>query len=163
MKTLVTYYSDTGNTRKVAEAIFGEVGGEKEIKDMGGVESIEGYDLTFVGFPIHAFAPPGPVKLFLQDKCKGRRVALFMTHAQREDFDELDGWLETCRNAAEGAEVVGAFSCQGEIQESILEVMSSNEDPYMQKLARGASTSKGQPDESRLERARSFAREVMAR
>lgn len=163
MKTLVTYFTETGNTKKVAEAIFGEIGGEKEIKDMGGVASLEGYDLIFVGFPVQAFAPPRPVKQFLQDKCKGKKVVLFMTHAQREDFDELAGWLETCRKAAEGAEIVGEFSCQGEIQQPILDAMSSNEDPYMQKLASGAATSKGQPDEARLERARSFAREIMAK
>ena len=163
MKTLVTYFSDTGNTKKVAEAIFGEIGGEKEIKALSEIESLGGYDLTFVGFPIHAFAPPGPVKLFFQDKCKGRQLVLFMTHAQHEDFDELDGWLETCRNSAAGAELVGLFNCQGEILDSILEAMSNNDDPYMQKLAKGASTSKGQPDDSRLERARSFAREIMAK
>ncbi len=87
MKTLVTYFSETGNTRKVAEAIFGEIQGEKEIKDIAGVENIDGYDLTFVGFPIQAFAPPKPVKLFLQDKCRGKQLVMFTTHAQREDFD----------------------------------------------------------------------------
>ncbi len=162
MKTLVTYFSETGNTRKVAEAIFEEIKGKKEIKEISEVESIEGYDLTFVGFPIQAFAPPKPVKLFLQNKCGGKQLALFMTHAQREDFDELGGWLETCRKAAEGASLVGLFNCQGEILNSILNAMAKNADPYMQKLAKGASTSKGQPDAARLERARSFARGIMA-
>ena len=32
MKTLVTYMSQTGNTKRVAEAIFKEIKGKKEIK-----------------------------------------------------------------------------------------------------------------------------------
>ena len=36
MKTFVTYFSQTGNTKKVAEAIFSVLEDEKEIKDMVG-------------------------------------------------------------------------------------------------------------------------------
>ncbi len=140
MKTLVAYFSQTGNTRKVAEGIFETIRGEKEIQEIPRIESIREYDLTFLGFPIHAFAPPGPVKLFLQNLCQGQKLVLFMTHAQPEDFDELGDWLNTCREAAEGAEVLDVFSCQGEIDSRILEAMQSNDDPYMQKLARGAAT-----------------------
>ena len=34
MKTLVTYSTLTGNTKKVAEAVFEAVSGEKEIMDI---------------------------------------------------------------------------------------------------------------------------------
>ncbi len=34
MKVIVTYMSRTGNTKKVAEAIFQEIKGKKEIKPM---------------------------------------------------------------------------------------------------------------------------------
>ena len=34
MKSLVTYMSQTGNTKKIAEAIFEELPGEKEIKPL---------------------------------------------------------------------------------------------------------------------------------
>jgi len=160
MKTLVTYFSQTGNTKKVAEAIFEGIQGEKEIRDISEVDSLNGYDLAFVGFPIHAFAPPAPVKLFLQNKCEGRKLVLFMTHAQPEDYEELGEWIKTCKNEAASAEVIDVFTCQGEIMASILEAMQNNDDPYMQKLAKGAATSKGQPDASRLDRARSFARKM---
>ena len=32
MKLLVTYLSQTGNTKKVAEAIYGELSGDKELQ-----------------------------------------------------------------------------------------------------------------------------------
>lgn len=50
MKTVVACMSQTGNTRKVAEAIFGEIQGEKEIKELSELDGLEGYDLSFVGF-----------------------------------------------------------------------------------------------------------------
>jgi len=163
MKTLVTYFSQTGKTKQVAEAIFETITGEKEIKEISEVESILEHDLSFVGFPIHAFAPPGPVKLFLQNKCEGRKLVLFMTHAQPEDYGELGEWINTCKAEAASAEIVDVFTCQGEILDSILEAMQSSDDPYVQKLSKGAATSKGQPDAARIERARAFAADILSR
>ena len=48
MKVLVAYKSVTGNTKKVAEAIFNEIEGEKEIKNLKEIKGIEGYDLAFL-------------------------------------------------------------------------------------------------------------------
>ncbi|MFC1978144.1 flavodoxin family protein [Chloroflexota bacterium] len=53
MKILVAYMSKSGNTKKVAEAIFEEISDEKELKTVDEVDSIAGYELTFLGFPIH--------------------------------------------------------------------------------------------------------------
>ncbi len=56
----------SGNTKKVAEAIFQEIQDEKEIKELGEVENFEGYDIAFVGFPVHRFGPPDKVKNLLE-------------------------------------------------------------------------------------------------
>ena len=61
MTTLVTCVSRTGNTRKVAEAIFDGITGDKDMKELRQVESLDCYDLTFVGFPIEErFSPAEP-------------------------------------------------------------------------------------------------------
>ncbi len=65
MNVLVTYMSQTGNTKKVADAIYEEINETKEIKELKSVESLETYDLAFVGFPIHAFGPAQQGKDFL--------------------------------------------------------------------------------------------------
>jgi len=57
MKVLVTYMSQTVNTKGVAEAIFQEIWGEKEIEPIGEVNSLHSYDLAFVDFPIEAYGP----------------------------------------------------------------------------------------------------------
>ena len=51
MRILVAYMSVTGNTRKVAEAIYDVITEEKEIGELKDLESLEGYDLIFLGFP----------------------------------------------------------------------------------------------------------------
>ncbi len=163
MKTLVTYFSQTGKTKQVAEAIFETIEGEKAMKELSEVESTDGYDLLFVGFPIQAFAPAAQAKDFLANQCRNKQLALFMTHAMPEDFEEIGEWIENCKNAAADTDVVGVFNCQGEMADFILDAMLANDDPQIQKLAKGASTSKGQPDTFRIERARAFAADIMSR
>jgi flavodoxin len=52
LKVLVTYRSITGNTKKIAEAIFNEIEVEKEFKHFREVESLDDYDFVFVGYPV---------------------------------------------------------------------------------------------------------------
>ncbi len=68
MKVLVAYMSQTGNTKKVAEAIYGAIPAPKDIKRVEEVTSLEGYDLSFLGFPMHAFGPDEPVINFLKTR-----------------------------------------------------------------------------------------------
>ena len=69
MKTLVAYLSQTGNTRKVAEAIFDEVQGEKAIANLNELDGLDGYDFYFVGFPIQAYGPAHAARVFLGKSC----------------------------------------------------------------------------------------------
>ena len=161
MKILVAYMTKTGNTKKVAEAIFEEIGGEKEIKPIEDVGGIEGYDLAFLGFPIHQMGPDKRTEKLLKKHCaSGRKVVLFITHASPEDGPDLPPMLEKFMQAARGAEIVDMFHCQGELAKGIKRFMSIWPNAQFRKWAR-EDNSQGQPDESRIERARSFAREVM--
>jgi len=161
MKVLVAYLSQTGNTRKVAEAIYDAIEAKKEIKLLGEVESLEGYDLAFIGFPIHASNPASDAKAFLDEKAKGRRVAVFVTHAAPEDHENVARYLENCRAVLADTDLVGMFDCQGEMADAIMEILSKSDNPRHRQFAEYAPQTKGQPDESRLEKARAFAREVM--
>ena len=84
MKVLVAYMSQTGNTKKVAETIFQEIQVEKEIKELDDIDTLEGYDLTFVGFPIISFGVPKKAQKFFEKHAKGKKVALFITHGSPE-------------------------------------------------------------------------------
>jgi len=133
MKVLVAYMSQTGNTKKIAEAIFGEIQAKKDIKELKNVATLEGYDFVFVGFPMHYGGPAKPAKNFLEKHVQGKKIALFVTHATREDSKALQKWLAKCKKAATGADLVGFFNCQGKL------------------------------DATRLDRARGFAKEIMGK
>ena len=160
MKVLVAYLSQTGNTRKVAEAIYEASECDKEIKSIREVKSLEGYDLAFLGFPVHNFGPDGKTKRFLERLASGHQIALFITHASPEGAEELPGWLAKFRDAAAGATVVGTFDCQGELAQGVKRIMSIMPDPKLRLWAK-IDNSQGQPDATRLERARTFAGDVM--
>jgi len=161
MQALVAYFSQTGNTKKVAEAIFGELGEDAEIKALADVEDLDAYDLSFIGFPIIGFGPAKEGKSFLADHAAGKRVALFTTHASPEDSEPLREWLARCEEAASGAELVGIFDCQGELAEQIAGLLSESADPELRAFAEARSETIGQPDATSLDKARAFAREIM--
>ena len=160
MKFLVAYMSKTGNTKKVAEAIYREIEGDKEIKRVEKVKDLEGYDLAFLGFPIHAYGPDKKARRFLESHTEGKRIALFITHASPEDHEELPGYLAKFKDAVAGATLVGMFDCQGELAKGIKLLMSVQPDPK-QRLWAKTDDSQGQPDATRIERARHFAKETM--
>ncbi len=161
MKVLVAYMSQTGNTKKVAEAIFEEIHAETEIKELGELDRLEGHDLYFVGFPIHAFGPAHAAKDFLEKHAAGKDIVLFITHASHEEDELLQEWLGNCRAAAVGGNVIDLFHCRGELSEQIAAVLKESDDPWMVAWAEEYPETLGQPDAARLERARVFARDTM--
>jgi flavodoxin len=160
MKTAVVYLSQTGQTRKVAEAIARGVEGHVDVKQMSDIESLDAYDLVFFGMPIHGFGAPKGVQNFLEQTCSGRQVALFVTHAAPEDLDLLGGWLENCKAAAACTDLLGFFHCQGELAEPIKQYMLASDNQMLREFAQMGDITKGQPDENRLRRASEFGREV---
>lgn len=78
LRTLILYWSATGNTRKVAEAIErGAMNAGSEpvvvpIKDAGDVE-LHDFDLVFIGCPSYSFLPPEPVLRYVRQKMSHHR------------------------------------------------------------------------------------------
>jgi flavodoxin len=163
MKVLVAYMSSTGNTKKIAEAIYGEIAAEKEIKPVSEVQDIGTYDLSFLGFPTHGYGPDKKTKALLERLCRdGRKVALFVTHAAPEDEPEVSEAMSKFKQAAAGAELIGVFDCQGQLAKGPKFFMKISPNKKLRSDAK-KDNSKGQPDEARLERARAFARDTLKR
>jgi len=162
MKVLVTYVSRTGNTKKVAQVIFDQVKGPKEMKELQQVDTLEGYDLAFVGLPIEAYGPAKPAADFLQRNAAGRKIALFITHAAPEDSTEVPAYLNSCKAAAQ-ASLVSVFDCQGELSEQIADFMTKSGDEKLVAWAKERPSTIGQPDAARLQRAGRWAKEVLAK
>jgi hypothetical protein len=75
-----------------------------------------------------------------------------------EGVPELQEWIQKFRDAAVGANIVGVFDCQGEIHGFMKTIVRFHRDPHVRESIQ---MSKGMPDAVRLERARTFANEVM--
>ena len=159
MEVLVAYMSKTGNTKKVADAIYDEIKAKKTIKPIDEVDSLDGYDLAFLGFPVNRYGPSKQASRFLETRTHGKNIALFMTHAAPEDLSELPTWLDKFNTAAAGAIIVGRFSCQGELAKGVKFIMSMI--PGKLRAQAKMDNSKGQPNAARIQKARAFAKEIM--
>ena len=163
MKVLIAYHSVSGNTRKVAEAIYKEIRADKEMLPLSEVKDLRGYDLSFIGFPIHAYGPAKEAKEFLEKKVAGKDIALFITHSAPEEEPLVQNWLAACKIAASGANLLGLFDCRGELAQNIADMMLASKDADLIDKAERRHETLGQPDAGRLKKARRFAKDMMAK
>ena len=163
MKTLVTYFSQTGNTKKIAEAIYDEITGEKDIKEIKDVSNLEGYDLIFVGSPVMEFNIPKKVTNFISNNVAGKNIAFFMTHAVPEGFEAIKSWTGSIEDFAASGNYLGTFECQGELAQPVYDMLMKSDDPEMKGFAEMSLSGKGQPDEIHIQKAREFAKEIQAK
>ena len=79
-KKLILYYSESGNTKKLAEMIQAAAGGE--LCPIGDAKlDLKAYDLIFIGTPNHSATMAKPVKAFVDAQdWTGCTVAPFCTH-----------------------------------------------------------------------------------
>lgn len=160
-KVMVGYLSQTGNTKKVAEAIYETIQGDKKIANLNQLKTLDGYDIAFIGYPIVQEGPPAKIVNFLAENGQGKKIALFITHGAGMNLPSLQDWLQKCRDAAANSEPVGLFNCQGEVNQKVRGMMASSDDPKLQMYAKMAYLADGQPDEESLMRASEFAKDVM--
>ncbi|MEN6560740.1 MAG: flavodoxin family protein [Acidobacteriota bacterium] len=156
-KTLVAYFSQTGNTKLVAEAIFAALAGDKVLKpisEAGG--DLASCQLIFVGFPVQTHSVPYPVEAFLKSVPEGRKVALFSTHGSVTGSRLAREALEYASILVARARLVGTFSCRGKVSLKALEILMQS--PEHQAWADMAASAATHPDASDLEDARAFAR-----
>lgn len=145
----------------MAQAIYDEIPGEKDFMPICDVPDSSIYDLIFLGFPVHQFGPDKKAKMRMKQHCvPGRKVALFVTHAAPESEPELQEWLSKFRECASGAEILGFFNCQGQMSMPVKMVLRLSRDKKLRDWAK-IDSSKGQPDESRIAKARVFAKEML--
>jgi flavodoxin len=155
-KTLVTYHSLTGNTKLIAEAIFGALADDKTIKPMAEAGDLAPYALIFAGFPVQTHSVPYQAEVFLRSIPEGKKVALFSTHGSVTGSRLSREALEHASVLIAGAKLLGTFACRGKVSMKALEVlMQSPEHEAWADMAASAAT---HPDGSDLEDARSFAR-----
>jgi flavodoxin len=182
MKVLVTYYSETGNTALVAEAIYDEVvseGHQADLCEVGDLpaDALTDHDLVFLGAACHDTDLARPVKDLLARILPAPpfKLAGFATHssmlpdAGERERQLYDRWASGCprsfHQASEEKQIdfLGYFGCQGRpspgIERFIHNTILTDEDEW----ATYRDEARKHPDDDDLVRARVFAQEVLAR
>ena len=153
-KILIVYLSRTGNTKAIAEIIQENVGGKLVALELQNpypanykaiveqvakenetgflpplktkIDSIEEYDVVFVGFPTWGMQLPPPMKSFLkQYDLRGKKIVPFNTNAGYGIGSTFDTVKELCPNST----VLEGFSIKGGIErDGILFVMEGEKE-----------------------------------
>lgn len=123
MKALVTYYSQTGNTEKLARAIHEAITADKELLPVQEVKSVEGYDIIFIGFPVHAHSVPAKLIPFFKLLPDGQKIAFFCTHGSLRGGHLPKQALEHAIGLAARAKILGAFGVRGRTNAQIIEML----------------------------------------
>jgi flavodoxin len=162
MKVLVTYFSQTGNTEKLAKAIFEAIeSSEKEILPIQEVTAVEGYDIIFIGFPVQSHSMPGKVEVFAKRLPDGQKVAYFATHGSMRGGQLAVTAFYDALSISKNAMVLGTFGCQGKIKQKILDDLM--EKPEHQAWAREALSAISHPDVSDLEDGCEWVKKIVSK
>ncbi len=160
-KVLVTYFSRTGNTRKIAEAIHDALVGDPDILPMDQVRDLAPYGLVFIGFPVQSHSLPYKVEEFLKSVPAGKKVALFSTHGSLPGMKMSREALEYATVLVSKAKLLGTFSCRGKVSMQALEVLSKS--PEHEAWTDMAATANTHPDEHDVADAGAFATWIATR
>ena len=161
MKVLVTYYSLTGNTEKLARSIYEAIHVEKELRPIQELKSVEGYDVIFVGFPVHAHSVPAKALPFFKNLPEGQNIALFCTHGSLRGGRLPKQALEHAIGISTRAKILGTFGVRGKVDVTLIEALIKQaEHRTWAEEAQGAC---GHPNESDLADGKTFAREILAK
>jgi flavodoxin len=161
MKVLVTYYSETGNTEKIARAIYDGIHkGEKQILPIQEAGEIEDYDLIFCGFPVQASSVPLKIEPFLKAVPKEPKVAFFATHGSLRG-GQLAATAFDYATSLAPAQVIGTFGCRGKVKQGLLDqLMKKPEHKAWAEEAQGAAE---HPDEADCEDSKDFAKRMVSK
>lgn len=148
MKYLITYSSQSGNTEKLARSLGGSLPGQAEIKPLAEASDLADYQAVVVGFWLKGGQPDPQTAEFLA-RVGSQKLFLFATHGAAAGSDHVNGALAAAKKMADRAEVVGSFTCQGEVNPDLLaKLKASGKAPVW---IADADAAVGHPDQADLE------------
>ena len=171
MKVLVAYFSQSGNTEKIAKAIWEEASqaNEADLKKLEEITPAEvaGYDVVFIGSPLHSANLVAPVKECLEQlqASSGQKMAGFITHmAPAYPEQDMEAFAEPMKAAckAKGIEYKGSFDCQGFLAESMHAVVQKKLNMDDDQWAEMVKQMTGHPNGEDAANAQAFAKKVLS-
>lgn len=171
MKVLVTYFSQTGNTQKIASAICEQASqaNDAALKKLDEVnpKDVADYDFIIIGSPLHSGTLAEPVKQFLStmEGRPGQQMAVYITHfAPAYPDQDMDAFTQPVKAACneKGIEYKGCFDCQGFLTESLHEMVQKKLNLTDDQWAETVRQMTGRPNQEDVENAKTFAKELFA-
>jgi flavodoxin len=188
MRILVAYYSETGNTAKIADAIresLAAKGHEADLmevpdaRDPGepSADALNANDLVFLGSTCHDADLARPVKQILErlSPSPAFKLAGFVTHASytpeggEAEPKAHETWASRCAlsfrqtSKENGIEFLGYFGCMGApsspIERFIRSTIVTDEDQCEAYIREV----RGHPNEDDLPKVKEFAHEILAK
>lgn len=171
MKVLVTYFSQSGNTEKIAKAIYEEVtaqGGNADLKKLEELtpELVADYNCIFMGSPLHSGSLAAPIKECLKvlKATTGQQMAGFITHmAPAYPEQDMEAFAEPMKAACQekGIEYKGCFDCQGFLAESmhgpVQNKLGMDDDQWAQMVKQMT----GRPNQEDIDNAKAFVKNLI--
>jgi flavodoxin len=148
MKSLIVYSSQSGNTKKLAQAVYESLTGSKEMVAVAEAPDPAGYDFVALGFWLQA-GKPDPKSADYLGKVGKKPLFLFATHGAAAGSDHARNAMNQARSLAPEADIVGTYSCQGEVNPKVLEKARSKPEPPA--WINDAGYAPGHPDEADIE------------
>jgi flavodoxin len=161
MKALITYFSKTGNTEKVARAIYDSLPVDREIKPIQDLEGAAGYDIVFCGFPVYAHSVPGKAQPFIKALGQDQKVAFFSTHGSLRGGQLPKQAFENAIGLAFKAKVLGHFGCRGKVDPKIIELLLKQQENRA--WAEEAQSADAHPDQADIEDAKAWALSILSK
>ncbi len=166
----IIYYSQTGNTERVAQAIAKELENHNP-KIMKATEvdqsSLGAFGLVFLGSGVYGISVGKPLQVIARKiETLPEKVALFFTHASTDPVMHADAFKRVEKALIKkGATIVGKFDCLGEtarLPQSTRTEMAAELSAEEQEAARAAEELlRGRPNEHDLQAAQEFARKII--
>ena len=160
-RTLVAYFSRTGNTKLVAESIHQALDGDRTLWPIDKAGPLDDFDLIFIGFPVQSHSVPYPVEQFLKSLPAGMKIALFSTHGAFPHHPMAREALEYAAVLTGQCRLLGTFHCRGKLSLQALEAFTRS--PEHQEWTNMAPSAASHPDTHDLAEAVIFARHMKAR
>ena len=169
LKILITFFSNTGNTEKVAISM--KDGLTEHDVDMIAVkdvapETLSSYDIVFLGSGVYASRIDKSVLTLVKKAVPDlpSKLVYFCTHASLKLYQEP---FKRINNIAKehNCEIIGKFDCVGENLgiplETQLGMLEKLPEDQKEKAIKDMEKMKGRPNELDLENAKNFATSLM--
>ncbi len=159
MKFLITYSSRTGNTRKIAEALYHAAPDGSRLAPIEDTPPADDFDILFIGYWMDKGGPDAKAKAYLST-LKEKKIVLFETMgADPTGEHAYVGFANAALYLSPDCRVLGVFASQGAIDPNLLAMMrklpkgSPHNSPQMEAVAQEAAK---HPDTADLARAEEY-------